>query len=193
MHLAAFWSYIFLTAFTPGPNNIMAMSNSAREGFRRGFIFCLGVFLGFLIVMSLCAVLTTTLYQQIPAFAPYMKWIGAIYIMFLAVSILRDKPKNSSRQYLDPGSPFTGLVMQLVNVKVILYGLTALSIFILPYSQSLPTILLAIVVLSLTGFAGTCCWAIFGSLFQRFFQAYKMLTNITMALLLAYCAITSLL
>lgn len=193
MHLAAFWSYIFLTAFTPGPNNIMAMSNSAREGLRRGLIFCFGVFLGFLTVMSLCAILTSTLYQHVPTFAPIMKWIGAIYILLLAVSILRDKPKKTSNKYLDPGSPLTGLVMQLVNVKVILYGLTALSIFILPYSQSLPTIILAIIVLSLTGFVGTCCWAIFGSLFQRFFQAYRIWTNVIMALLLTYCAISSLL
>lgn len=194
MHLATFWSYIFVTAFTPGPNNIMAMSNSAKTGFNRGMVFCLGVFAGFLIVMSLCAVLTTALFQYIPAMAPYMKWVGASYIILLAFSIWRDKPRNQEKkQFLDPGSFVTGMVMQLVNVKVILYGLTALSTFVLPYSRTYPAVLGAIIVLSLTGFAGTCCWSAFGSLFQRFFNAHRKLANALMALMLAYCAVSSIL
>lgn len=35
MHnLPAFLSYVIITTFTPGPNNIMAMSNSSRYGFK---------------------------------------------------------------------------------------------------------------------------------------------------------------
>ncbi|MDL2260456.1 LysE family transporter [Deltaproteobacteria bacterium OttesenSCG-928-K17] len=192
MHLAAFWSYIFITAFTPGPNNIMAMANSARDGFRRGLVFCLGVFIGFLVVMSLCAVLSVKLHQLVPAVAPFMKWIGAVYILLLAAGIYWDRSKSKRKQYLDPGSLFTGMVMQLVNVKVILYGLTALSIFVLPYSQSFPAMARAVMVLSLMGFAGTCCWAAFGSLFQRFFNNHQKLANALMALLLVYCGVASL-
>lgn len=194
MNLTAFLSYIVLTAFTPGPNNIMAMSNAARVGFRRGLIFCVGVLLGFLVDMSLCALFTSLLFQYIPAITPVMKGIGAAYILFLAYVILRDKPsKGERKQLFTPGSIWNGMMMQFVNVKVILYGITAMSAFVLPYSQAPLIILAAVLVLSFTGFAGTCCWALFGSLFQRLFETHRKPMNLIMALLLVYCAVMTVL
>ena len=35
MNFAAFLSYVILTSITPGPNNIMSMTNAGRYGFRR--------------------------------------------------------------------------------------------------------------------------------------------------------------
>jgi threonine/homoserine/homoserine lactone efflux protein len=192
MNVPAFLSYIFLTAFTPGPNNIMAMSNSARVGLRGGIIFCVGVLFGILIDMSLCAIFTSALFQYIPSVTPVMKWIGALYILFLAISVFRDKPaKSDTKQYLKPDSPITGIIMQFVNIKVIMYGITALSSFVLPYSQSLTVIVITVIILSLTGFLGTCCWAVFGSLFQRLFETRRKIINSIMALLLVYCAVMS--
>lgn len=195
MNIPAFFSYISLTAFTPGPNNIMAMSNSVKCGLRRAMVFCLGILMGFLVMMSLCALFTSLLYRYIPAVAPVMKWVGAAYILFLAFQIVRDKPSSpeTKKQVLNPDSPLTGMVMQFVNPKLILYGITAMSTFILPNTQSLPGLALAVLVLSLMGYAGTCCWALFGSLFQRAFQKYRKPMNIIMALLLVYCAVSSLL
>jgi threonine/homoserine/homoserine lactone efflux protein len=142
--------------------------------------------------MSLCAVFTSALFQYIPAVTPVMKWIGALYILFLAISVFRDKPaKSNAKQYLKPESPVTGIIMQFVNIKVIMYGITALSSFVLPYSQSLTVIVIIVIILSLTGFLGTCCWAIFGSLFQRLFERHRKIINTIMALLLVYCAVMS--
>lgn len=38
-----FLSYAIVTAVTPGPNNIMSMSNAGRLGFRKSFPFNLGI------------------------------------------------------------------------------------------------------------------------------------------------------
>lgn len=37
----SFVSYALVTAGTPGPNNIMSMTNAANRGFERGFPFSL--------------------------------------------------------------------------------------------------------------------------------------------------------
>jgi hypothetical protein len=50
----AFLSYVLLTTFTPGPNNIMSMSMASRHGLRRSLPFTSGIFVGFLLVY--CAV-----------------------------------------------------------------------------------------------------------------------------------------
>ena len=43
----AFLSYVVVTTFTPGPNNVMSMSNASRYGFRRSMRFTTGVCAGF--------------------------------------------------------------------------------------------------------------------------------------------------
>ena len=185
----AFFSYIFLSAFTPGPNNLMAMSNASRFGFRGGFRFCLGVFGGFGIVMTLCAVFTALLHNLIPVIAPYMRALGAAYLVYLAWSVYRDKGAAGEGAG-GTGSFLTGVAMQFVNVKVILYGITAISSFILPYDGSAASLALFVAILSLVGFAGTCCWALFGSAFQKMFTAHRKGLNAVMALLLLYCAVS---
>ncbi|MFR5880884.1 MAG: LysE family transporter [Cloacibacillus evryensis] len=92
MNFAAFFSYVILTAITPGPNNIMSMSNASRYGFRRSLPFNFGVFAGFLVVMSLSALFSSLLYDVIPSVKPLMLYVGAAYILWLAWTVWRDAP-----------------------------------------------------------------------------------------------------
>lgn len=43
MPLLSFLLYVFVTSFTPGPNNIMAMLFATKYGFKKTLGFCLGV------------------------------------------------------------------------------------------------------------------------------------------------------
>ena len=190
-NLGAFLSYIVLTAFTPGPNNIMVMSVASKRGFKKGFPFCLGVILGFFLVMIVCTAFSAALFDFIPQIEPFMKYVGAAYILWLAWTIYRDKPHEKKKSRFEADSMFSGVMLQFVNVKVILYGITAMTTFILPYYKSIPSLALFIAVLTLTGFASVCCWALFGSAFQKVFTAHKKILNIVMALLLVYCAVTT--
>lgn len=190
MNIWALLAYVFIAAYTPGPNNIMAMTNSIRHGFARAMVFCAGAFMGCIAVMTLCALATSFLYEYIPAVEPAMRWIGAAYIVYLAVAVYRDKgEQGGERSTLAPDSFFTGVMMQLVNVKVILYGITTFSTFILPYHRSAGALALAVLFLAVVCSSANTCWALFGTLFQRFHAAYRGPLNTVMALLLAYCAV----
>lgn len=193
MNVAAFFSYVFLTAFTPGPNNIMSMTNASKHGFKKSFPFNLGVLFGFLIVMSLCAAFSSLLYNVIPSIKPVMLCIGAAYIFWLAWTVWRDKPHEQKKGLSQTITVASGMVLQFINVKVILYGITALSSFVLPNYREPIAILLFVLLLSLIGFAGSCCWALFGAAFEHFFKKYGKILNAIMALLLIYCAVTMIL
>lgn len=190
MNFAAFLSYVFLTAFTPGPNNIMSMTNAGKYGFKKSFPFNLGVLYGFLIVMSCCAAFSSVLYDFIPSVKPIMLCIGSVYILWLAWTIWRDKPHDRKNGISSTNTVTSGMVLQFINIKVILYGITAMSSFVLPHYQSFSTIVVFILILSIVGFAGTCCWSLFGVAFECFFKKYSKALNTTMALLLVYCAIS---
>ena len=192
MNFTAFFAYVFLTAFTPGPNNIMSMTNAGKYGLKRSFPFNIGILFGFLIVMSSCAAFSALLYDLIPSIKPFMLCIGAAYILWLAWTIVRDKPHDEKKGLQQTNSFISGMVLQFVNIKVVLYGITALSSFVLPYYHDFLNVALYVMVLSVIGFAGTCCWALFGAVFERFFQKHGKLLNIVMALLLVYCAFSML-
>lgn len=193
MNFSAFFSYAFLTALTPGPNNIMSMSNAIKNGFIRSFRFNLGVLFGFLIVMSICAAFTSLIYSLIPSVKPVMLCIGATYILWLAWTVWRDKPQGNKTEVKRTASFINGMVLQFINVKVIIYGITTFSAFILPNYRSLIIVTVFVFILSLIGFLGTCCWSLFGAAFDRFFKKHSKIINNIMALFLVYCAVTMIL
>jgi len=77
-----------------------------------------------------------------------------------------------------------------VNPKVILYGITIFSTFIVPYYQSAGVLAGFALLLALVGFVSTCTWSLFGSVFQKFLVKNDRLFNGVMALLLLFCAVS---
>ncbi|MFA9380635.1 MAG: LysE family transporter [Acetanaerobacterium sp.] len=181
-----FLAYIFIMAFTPGPNNIMAMTNASRYGFRKSFPFNLGILVGFSIVMAVCAVFSTMLVTIIPSIKPVMIVLGAAYMLYLAWKILRS---SSIKMKESKSAGFvTGMLLQFVNPKIMIYGITAMSTYILPYYNEPHEIALFASLLVFVGFSGTVCWSVFGMMLYKLFLNHAKVMNTIMALLLVYCA-----
>lgn len=142
-----------------------------------------------MIIIALCTVFSAGLYELVPSVKPVMTIIGAIYILWLAWRILRGDP-NGHENVKATNSFQSGLLLQFVNVKVILYGLTAVSTFILPYYDSSVVLFMFTIFLAFCSFASTCCWAVFGAAFQKFLSRHSRLVNTVMSLMLVYCAVS---
>lgn len=197
-NFTAFVSYVLVTTFTPGPNNIMSMSNALRYGFRRSIPFNVGIFFGFFIIISLCSLFSITLYSLIPSIKPVMTYIGAIYILWLAWKTYKSKPQSEGENKNEietenkksTNTFLTGFALQFVNPKVILYGITTVSTFIVPYYKSVLMLAIFSTILAFVGFVATCCWSLFGSVFQKLLIENEKVINVVMAFLLVYCAIS---
>lgn len=190
MPLLSFLLYIFVTSFTPGPNNIMAMLFANKYGLKRTMKFCLGVGAGFLIVMLLCSYFNLLLKNFIPKIEFYMRILGAIYMMYLAIKIISSKNNDKNNDEDKNSSFFMGMLLQFINPKGILYGITAISTFILPYHDSNFSLIMYSLFLAFVGFVSTFCWSLFGSVFQKFLSKYRSQFNVIMALLLMYSAVS---
>ncbi|MBT2263176.1 LysE family transporter [Bacillus safensis] len=179
--------YAFVSSFTPGPNNIMAMVFTNKYGVKQTFRFCLGVGIGFLVILCLSCFFNLILYQVMPKMV--MAFIGAAYMIYLAVKIM--KSKGGDDETLDRYNHFIpGMMLQFINPKAILYGLTVISTFVLPYGQSNMQYVIWTLILALIGFLGTFSWSLFGSLYKRFLTAYEKPFQYVMGLLLIYSAIS---
>ena len=185
-----FLSYAVVTAVTPGPNNIMSMSNAGRLRFRRAFPFNLGVWAGFSVVMLICTFFCNALSDIIPKIRTPMLILGAIYMLWLAWKTFKSPPVEDNDRKTKGGFIY-GLVLQFVNPKIYIYCIVSMEAYILPYYHGkwIELTLFALL-LAFIGFVFTLCWALFGSAFKLLFSKYSRVTNTIMALMLVYCAIS---
>ena len=185
----SFLTYAVITAATPGPNNIMSMSNAGRLGFRRALPFNLGIWVGFTIVMALCTLFCTALSALIPAIRLPMLVLGAAYMLYLAWGTFRSSDviqEDHAREGFR-----SGLLLQFINPKIYLYGIMSMEAYILPYYSGQPAVLLFFaLLLAFIGFVFTLAWAAFGSVFRLLFSRHARTVNTIMALLLVYCAVS---
>ena len=185
----SFLTYAVITAATPGPNNIMSMSNAGRLGFRRALPFNLGIWVGFTLVMALCTVFCTALSALIPAIRLPMLVLGAAYMLYLAWGTFRSSDviqEDHAREGFR-----SGLLLQFINPKIYLYGIMSMEAYILPYYSGQPAVLLFFaLLLAFIGFVFTLAWAAFGSVFRFLFSRHARAVNTVMALLLVYCAVS---
>ena len=79
--IASYLPYTLVTAFTPGPNNIIALYAVSQSGWRKGKSVLLGIAVGFLCVMTICAVFCYELARYVPSGAEVLKYVGGAYIV----------------------------------------------------------------------------------------------------------------
>lgn len=187
-HLFDFLIYCFITAYTPGANNLLSMSNAIRLGFCRSIRFNLGILAGFAVVMSVCTAFSATLYSFLPKVKIVMQILGAAYMLYLAWKVWKSSSELSADSRKE-ASFLSGMILQFVNPKIYIYAITAMSLYILPVYHSTATLIGFTAILSLIGASGSFVWALFGAAFCTFFSKHMKLVNIIMALLLVYCAV----
>lgn len=183
--VATYLVYALITAYTPGPNNIMALYAVSQQGWKRGRWVLLGIASGFLCVMLLCALFCYQLETYLPAATGVLKYVGAAYIVYLAIHVARSKPEETTGR---ESSFLSGFLLEFVNVKIILYAITIYTGYVLPRGAEPGAMVFHAVMLALIGMSGNLVWAAAGGLFQRLLTRYYRPFNYTMAALLLWCA-----
>ena len=188
-----FLIYVLVTTFTPGPNNIMSMTNAMRAGYRRTLRFLMGVLVGFFIVMLICGLLNVVLVSLLPQIQYWLNILGAAYMVYLAVHTILSKPVEDESKKIGMNTFKAGVLMQFLNLKVILYGITVYAMFITPSFQHPASVSLFAPLLAAIGFIATSCWALSGAVLSSFYRKNYRLFNLAMGAMLIYIAIHSLL
>ena len=183
-------SFVIITTFTPGPNNISSASMGVMLGYKRTLSYLFGIATGFFIVMIACATLSTALLTVVPLAERYLRWLGAGYILWLAISILRANYMFS--ESAGTTNAFTkGFVLQLFNPKVAVYGLTLYSTFLAAISDSPAYLTFFAVAFALTAFVATSMWTICGAAIKNKLKSGRLVKtiNLLLSVLLIYTAI----
>jgi threonine/homoserine/homoserine lactone efflux protein len=130
-----------LMAFSPGPNMIYLVSRSLCQGKRAGFISWLGVVTGFLVHVTSAAIGLTALFMAIPMGYEILKYLGAVYLLWLAWQAVKPGARSPlESQDLPPETPSQlwtmGFLTCALNPKVAIFYLSILPQFIEPQNGS---------------------------------------------------------
>lgn len=167
----------------------MSMAYATRFGFMKTLRFIFGVAAGMTIIALLSSYFHLLFYSFLPKVKTVMSILGGLYLVYLAVKMMTSKP-NGNRDHHDKFNSFlSGLLLQFLNPKAILYGITAISTFIIPFYQSNGSLLFFSLFLGFIGLLSTSAWAFLGALFQPILFKYYRAFHVVMGLLLIYSAV----
>ncbi|MDT3994850.1 LysE family translocator [Mammaliicoccus fleurettii] len=182
--------YAIVSSFTPGPNNIMSLYYSKQTGLRGTIKFCIGVALGFFLLLLVSNFFSNALYHVFPKVQLYMKIFGAIYLLYLAYKIGTSKGTDAQSFSSRYNNIKFGMLLQFINPKGVIYALSVVAAFITPNFEHFSVQIILITYLALIGFLSSFSWSVFGSIFKKFINQHELAFNIIMALLLVYTAIS---
>ena len=189
-NLFSLLSYVLISTFTPGPSNISSASTGVLHGYKNTLNYQVGLAVGVFLVMLLSGWLSTTLMSIFPMLEPMLRYIGAGYILYLAFAILKASYIVSENDVKPLGFAH-GLMLQILNPKLIVYAFTLFSAFLAPLTNNAALLLLAAVLLTATAFCATSVWALFGTAIKTYLHHPRLKTtvNIILSLFLVYSAI----
>lgn len=194
MDWAAMLLYIAVSSVTPGPNNLMSLYLGAHYGLSGARKFIVGSMGAVLVKLLLCAALNLALAEIVPALVPYLKWMGAGYMLYLAFVMLRSgfRTQKDEEETGGESTYLSGILLQCLNMKSWVFALSVFSTFVIPYTTSL-RVMLTVVLASLAMLvASTLLWTVFGRAFRRVYNKHRRAFSAACAASLMYCAITAL-
>ena len=140
--------------------------------------------------MILSGWISTTLLSTFPFLESVLRYAGGAYILYLAFVMLKASYTFADGEVKPLGFGH-GLMLQILNPKLIVYAFTLFTAFLAPITNHLVLLVLAAVLLAATSFGATSMWALFGTTIQTYLHHpwLKTLVNILLSLSLVYTAI----
>lgn len=130
-----------LLALTPGPNWLYLTSRTLCQGRRAGFVSLVGTTAGVTVHMVAAAVGLTALLSALPLAFEVIRFCGAVYLLWLAISTLRGGAFSFEPRALPPVGDAVllrqGLLSGILNPKVALFYLALFPQFLDPAGGSL--------------------------------------------------------
>lgn len=197
MNISAMLIYMAVTAITPGPNNLTCLYLGATVKLKGARPFLFGSMTGLFVKTLLCGLLNVLLAEEIPALVPYLKWLGAAYMLYLGFTMAREGFRKDEEEDAEPqarASTFmSGILLQCLNVKSWIAAISIFSVYVIPFTTSVMAVVLSSVAFLILILASSLIWVFFGQAIQGIYKSHKMIISLLMGLSLAACAVTAVL
>lgn len=152
-----FMLFAFVASITPGPTNILVLSNGARFGWWATVPSILGACGGAALLVWVVGTGVGQSLLEIPGAQPMMAWAGVIWLSWLAWKVFTS-PARAIEQRQGIRLGFLGAAaLQVVNPKTWMMALAVVSVF--TQGHEIGTLALVFFLVALPCMA---CWALMG-------------------------------
>jgi threonine/homoserine/homoserine lactone efflux protein len=178
--------FVITTCVTPGPNNIMVMTSGINHGLKKSIPHLIGINVGFPLMIILVGLGFNSIFESFPILFKVLKIISAVYLLYIAYSILTGSISSKNGLYKKPMTLLEAAFFQWVNPKAWIMALGALTAFISYESSHFMQIIVIAFIFMIFGSPCTALWLYSGVSLREIFskKLYLKIFNTTMALLL---------
>lgn len=185
----ALLSFVLATTFSPGPNNIASASLGLSGGYRTALPFIAGVATGFFLLMLATGLFSASVLAAVPELQPVLRIAGSLYIAWLALHNLKSSLRELRQDATGLGFA-KGFLLQPLNPKALVYGVTVYSTFLHPATAAPLLLALSAAAFAALTFVATSSWAVgAAALSWALRRAWAVSAlNVVLSLLLLYVA-----
>ena len=165
--MAPILTFAMTAAITPGPNNIILSTNAVNYGFKATIPLMLGVFFGFLSVLTLCLLGIGEIYENYPNFKNFIKIVATIFLTYLAYKIFIStefSDNNNKRRFTFRDIYF----FQLINPKAVSVSMSSSAIFIQNKFSYFEEFILIFICFIISTSTSAVVWAAIGHSFRKY-------------------------
>ena len=189
-NLTVLMIFMFVAAFTPGPNNLLSSYSGFNFGVKKTLPLIYGVTFGFPILLIVINSGLIIIFKKYPTLQEVIKIFGSGFLIYLAYKVALSK-KSKDKQINNPAKFFNMLFFQFINPKAVLFAIIMVSTFISTNENFIRDTIIVVSVAFIFSFVSIFSWCLLGKFLRRFATHEKFIQafNYVMSFLLIVCVI----
>ena len=188
LSICLFW---FVTAYTPGPNNVVASYSGFNFGIIKTIPHIMGVTLGFTSMVLFLTVGLINIFKLFPIIQEIIKYLGTLFLIYLAYKIASSTASDEIKKE-NPVKFIETFLFQYLNPKGVMVGIIVVSTYVELGENYLSYAIQVVLLAFLFSSTSITLWTFIGKFLRKFATNEKFIKyfNYAMSVLLLLSIIT---
>ena len=188
LSIALFW---FVTAYTPGPNNVVASYSGFNFGIIKTIPHILGVTLGFTSLVLFLTIGLINIFKLFPMIQIIMKYLGTLFLIYLAYKIATSTTSEDTKKE-NPVKFIETFLFQYLNPKGVSVAIIVVSTYVELGENYINYATQVVILAFLFSSTSITLWTFIGKFLRKFATNEKFIKyfNYVMSVLLLLSIIT---
>ena len=188
LSIALFW---FVTAYTPGPNNVVASYSGFNFGIAKTIPHILGVTLGFTSLVIFLTIGLINVFKLFPIIQIIIKYLGTLFLIYLAYKIASSTNSDETKKE-NPVKFIETFLFQYLNPKGVMVAIIVVSTYVELGENYINYATQVVILAFLFSLSSITLWTFIGKFLRKFATNDKYIKyfNYGMSVLLLLSIIT---
>ncbi|WP_196210144.1 LysE family translocator [Citrobacter sp. Res13-Sevr-PEB04-36] len=189
MNIMPYLLFAFVASITPGPTNILVLTNSQHYGVKNTIPAILGGCLAASAIVLISGAGAGEVLRQYPLIRQIMSWAGMLWLSWMSWQLFIAPAANLSTSAHNRFTAHAAALLQIINPKTWMMALAVVSLFAPTGEHTLRDVALMSLWFLLISVTCLLCWAWLGKAVNRVFRT--TIAMVRFQRLMALCLLIS--